>query len=101
MHSLSHLSEPCLAPSLNAQLPDFAVLLDRWAVLKHAWTKKQKGESEGRGDVEAANGQPPQWHNRAPGASVALLHSDAERREFISAGAAAGLAVHYSCLLLP
>lgn len=28
-------------------------------------------------------------------ASIALLHSDADRREFISAGAAAGLAVRF------
>ena len=31
-------------------------------------------------------------------ASIALLHSDADRREFISAGAAAGLAVRTRCL---
>ena len=31
-------------------------------------------------------------------ASIALLHSDADRREFISAGAAAGLAVCMRCL---
>ena len=31
-------------------------------------------------------------------ASIALLHSDADRREFISAGAAAGLAVRMRCL---
>jgi hypothetical protein len=32
------------------------------------------------------------------GGNVVLLHSDAERREFISAGAAAGLAVRVLCL---
>ena len=34
-------------------------------------------------------------------ASIALLHSDADRREFISAGAAAGLAVRSRCLPAP
>jgi len=66
-------------------------------MLKHAWAEARRGKA-GRGrrgrDVEAEGGL-----LRTEGTSsvvAALLHSDAERREFISAGAAAGLAVRIS-----
>ena len=74
-----------------------AVALDRWEAVKMTW-KANKADWGFDGDVEAAaqSGKP----GRAPeGPAVALLHSDAERREFISAGAAAGLAASSpSCL---
>ena len=66
-----------------------AVALDRWEALKMAW-KANKADWGYDMEAGAQNGQPP---GGAPmGPAVALLHSDAERREFISAGAAAGLA---------
>ena len=43
--------------------------------------------------MEAAAQEDPLLTRATEGPAVALLHSDAERREFISAGAAAGLAV--------
>ena len=67
-----------------------AVALDRWEAFKVAW--KASRSDWGYEDVEAT-AQDGQLPGRAPeGPAVALLHSDAERREFISAGAAAGLA---------
>ena len=73
-----------------------AVALDRWEAVKVAW-KANKTDWGFDEDVEAAarSGK----LGRAPeGPAVALLHSDAERREFISAGAAAGLAASSLCL---
>ena len=43
--------------------------------------------------MEAAPHEDRPLTRTTEGPAVALLHSDAERREFISAGAAAGLAV--------
>lgn len=72
-----------------------AVALDRWEALKMAW---KANKADWGYDMEAA-AQNGQLLGGAPtGPAVALLHSDAERREFISAGAAAGLAAS-SCLL--
>ena len=67
-----------------------AVALDRWEAFKVAW--KASRSDWGYEDVEATaqDGQLPGRAREGP--AVALLHSDAERREFISAGAAAGLA---------
>lgn len=72
-----------------------AVVLDRWAMLQHAWSKRGKAPAEVTHDVEAADDSPLLDDKVGPGGAVALLHSDAERREFISAGAAAGLAVSH------
>lgn len=74
-------------------------------MLKHAWAEAQRGEAgRGRGrDVEAEGGLVRAGGTPSAAGSVvaALLHSDAERREFISAGAAAGLAVSICpCLIL-
>ena len=78
-----------------ADLVLLAVALDRWEALKLAW---MANTADWGYDVEATT-QDGQLLIRAPeGPAVALLHSDAERREFISAGAAAGLAAS-PCLL--
>ena len=66
-----------------------AVALDRWEAMKVAW---KANKADWGFDVEAP-GQNGHLLGSAPeGPAVALLHSDVERREFISAGAAAGLA---------
>ena len=65
--------------------------LDRWETLKAAWRAKKA--DRGVKDMEAAAQEDPLLTRATEGPAVALLHSDAERREFISAGAAAGLAV--------
>ena len=65
-----------------------AVALDRWEAMKMAW---KANKADWGFDVEAA-AQNGHLGSALEGPAVALLHSDAERREFISAGAAAGLA---------
>jgi len=81
----------------------FAVALDRWEALKMAW--KARKSDWGFEDVEAAAQEGRLLDRASEGPAVALLHSDAERREFISAGAAAGLAAspctppHHRCIL--
>ena len=56
-----------------------------------AW--RAKSADRGVEDMEAAAQEDHLLPRATEGPAVALLHSDAERREFISAGAAAGLAV--------
>ena len=56
-----------------------------------AWRAKKV--ERGAQDTEAAAQEDHLLTGTTQGPAVALLHSDAERREFISAGAAAGLAV--------
>ena len=75
------------------------MLVDRWAVLQHAWrTRRSRRRLAKGGDVEAAGSSEEERErllaDLACSTAIPLLHSDAERREFISAGAAAGLAVH-------
>ncbi len=72
----------------------FAVALDRWEAMKMAW---KANKADWGFDVEAAAQNGHLLGSAPEGPAVALLHSDAERREFISAGAAAGLAAS-SCL---
>lgn len=85
----------------------YAVLVDRWAMLQHSWRRRRGRRRLGAAaaDVEAASGGNMQQEqdeeeqealllaDLAGSTTIPLLHSDAERREFISAGAAAGLAV--------
>ena len=56
-----------------------------------AWRAKKA--DWGAEDMEAAAQEDHLMTRATEGPAVALLHSDVERREFISAGAAAGLAV--------
>ena len=73
------------------------VVLDRWGRLRAA-LRKHWSSTEDAADCCDAHRR-LQEHQGGPrlGHSVALLHSDAERREFISAGTAAGLAVRLLC----
>ena len=85
-----------MLPDADAKLLHVAVVLDRWALVQHAWSKRGHLPAEMTHDVEAADDLPLLNEKGGPGGAVALLHSDAERREFISAGAAAGLAVRHN-----
>lgn len=71
-----------------------AVLLDRWHSCQNALEhrKKRPHDVEGTESAAEVDGDHQERLFRLTGGNV-LLHSDAERREFISAGAAAGLAV--------
>ena len=89
----------CLPPGADSRVLDAAVVLDRWALLQHAWATRGNQQAEVTQDVEAADDSPLLGVKGGPGGAVALLHSDAERREFISAGAAAGLAVRHNLKL--
>ena len=73
---------------LNTLSDAAAVALDRWEAFRVAWKASRADWSYG--DVEDAAREGRLLGREGP--AVALLHSDAERREFISAGAAAGLA---------
>lgn len=85
-----------MLPHSGFRLLHAAVVLDRWALLQHAWSERGNRLTEVTCDVEAADDSPLLDEKDGPGGAVALLHSDAERREFISAGAAAGLAVRHN-----
>ena len=67
--------------------------------LGNGWTEQGHMRHPNGDSCEAATGK------GGPSGPAALLHSDADRREFISAGAAAGLAVSHrrlaAALLLP
>lgn len=56
----------------------------------------ETAEGNGLRGVEAAEAAEAAGTEHEQHASIALLHSDADRREFMSAGAAAGLAVRQS-----
>lgn len=90
-HSTVHLPTIVHADVYLDVLCCAAVALDRWESLKVAWMAKSA--DRGVEDMEAAAQEDHLLPRATEGPAVALLHSDAERREFISAGAAAGLAV--------
>ena len=90
-HSTVHLPTIVHADVYLDVLCCAAVGLDRWESLKVAWMARSA--DRGVEDMEAAAQEDHLLPRATEGPAVALLHSDAERREFISAGAAAGLAV--------